>query len=220
MAGESSLRAILDSLLRHPISRLFTRSQLSALPDVTVPMDLDIISSKLAFEKYSLAEFRKDILLIQSNFNSAHGEGTAYSRASAHLVSLFEKEVRLRRPLQDDWSLRVVSLQREIATRLKMSPAAVSPPSGLDLTKPIRTQLVSTADIKNFISAAKKLTAPSEISVMVDIIEKNQPGLLPRTARLTIDMTAFKPTTLRELIGFAKQLFEKRGIPYPNDGNA
>jgi hypothetical protein len=215
---------ILEEICTHPISQVF-RFPMVRSPyvdedyedEITTPIDLTRIQSRISSGRYTIGKFERDMTLIYTNATRYFGLGSEFSNCGAALLNVFYKAVAKRNPRNPSWGLTATRLHAKIARLLDDAPllAKRSPSYGLDLGRPIQPQLVTEAELRSFAKASKQLCKREDVEHMTKIIEEGEPGRMDQAPKAKIDLTRLRSATARQLIDYAKTKFQEMGMQYP-----
>jgi hypothetical protein len=217
------LSQIVDELCKHPIALSFIKPMAESayveadyLRVIPSPMDISRIRSQIDAGNYSLAKLEKDIKLIASNTVHYFGPDTEFSNSASFLVTLFQKIVKQTKTSCDHWGKDAIRLRKSIGSMLSNRPVIVpGGTSDIDFRAPIRPQLLTNADFRNFTAASAQLQGPEDVAQMISIIERHEPNFLRKSQKITVDLAQLRLSTAKALIAHAKRVFEERHLEYP-----
>jgi hypothetical protein len=225
MSGDrAKLKALVDELWSHPISVVFGLP-MSESPYVTVsysrkvrsPMHLSLIDEKICTRSYTYRQFEEVIQLIYENTRCYFGEASEITNAARGFVSLFEK-LSHKYFVNDsqNWARRVVKLRTRMDDLFFYRPVlGQSIDVEIDFSKTIRSQILREGDIRNFMTAAQKLTDAADTEKMIAIVEEREPEMVSTARHLTLDLAKLKIPTIQRLVDFAQARFREKGMRYP-----
>jgi hypothetical protein len=223
----SELAPILEEICAHPISRPFLFPMVQSpyvdadyLDQIACPMDLTTIQSRIDSGDYTISEFELDVQLIYTNTTRYFGFGTEFSNSGAALLGIFYKVTAKFVRTNDSWRRAAARLQTKIGRLLDDRPivTAQAPLCNIDLGRPIRPQLVSEAELRCFVQAAKQLRKKGDAERMTKIIEEGESKRIGPLQKAKMDLIGLRSATARKLIEYAKTTFQERGMQYPEPG--
>lgn len=220
---QKKLLEIINDLLEHPISQLFSipvDPKLDNVPDyfdkIKNPMDLSTVKTKLIEETYeTIDQVKKDVDQIWENSEIYNGRPSFQVFMADRLKHIFNKkfEKKFSNKSHEDWTGQYYRLQTVLYQLFQSQPSPTLSQFNLtpdtDILVPEQSMAPNslTKDDKDFFARNFKfIDDPATISKIIKILTENEPDIDFSENDLKINLSALNPKTLKLLRGIGTEL--------------
>ena len=217
---------VMEKLMEHPCARPF---MIPLIPGKTCPqnytqyvknpIDLTTIKKQLKEKKYrNFKEWYNAVDLIWSNSRAYYEEDDLMIPVTDEIEAIFENELQKQqlRSNVDEWWKEVRRLKEKIG-KLNSNPPekTIYSFTGFNPSRKFATQLYTTKEVKQFISAVKLMKDPDNHEELIKIVGDMQPELKSSGNIVNVDIYKLHPTTFNAAKEYVQKTLKSQEIDYP-----